>query len=41
MYLSFQLVTGVMAGFEFVEDEEAEISWLVLDLLIFRVMIGK
>lgn len=41
MFLSFQIITGVMAGFEFVEDGEAKISWLVLDLLIFRVMIGK
>jgi len=41
MTILFQLISGTMLGFEFVEDEELEITWLVVDLLIVRVMITK
>lgn len=41
MYFMFNFIQGVMAGFEFVDDPDEDISWLVVDLFIFRIMIGK
>lgn len=34
-------ICGFMFGFELVRDEEEEVSYLVVDLFIIRIMIAK
>lgn len=41
MFAIFNLIQGVSVGFEFVEDDEDFINYLVIDLFILRIMIGK
>lgn len=39
MTILFFPIMGVSLGFEFAGDVEEEITWMVVDLLILRVMI--
>jgi len=39
MTINFELISGVMCGIEFFDDSETELSVVILDLLIFRIMI--
>ena len=41
MRIQVSPITGVMLGFEFVYDEETEINYFILDLLILRFLISR
>jgi hypothetical protein len=41
MIVQINFIMGVNLGFEFVEDVDDDISWLVIDMFILRFMIGK
>ena len=41
IYVQFNFITGMMLGLEFFTDEEDDISYLIIDLLILRTMIIK
>lgn len=39
MQVNLSFISGVMAGFEFVEDEDAGVTYLVIDLFIVRILL--
>ena len=41
MYTMINFIQGVSFGFEFVEDPDEDIYWLVIDVFVIRFMFGR
>ena len=41
MKLDINLISGVMVGFELVDDYEEDYSYVVIDLFIIRIVLSR
>ena len=41
MIFTFSFITGITVGFEFIDDEDDGVSWMIVDLFIARLMFGR